>query len=625
VSIISKIKKNFSDWFHRLQKKSRPGQKYNFAKHDEILVQKLNAKKRLPSREQLAYSYKYLSPRERIIIRILFGFIIICLIGLGLNIYWTNSSLLPKKGGIYSEGLIGSPRYINPLFAVGNDVDLDLTTLIYSGLFKFTKDGIVPDLAESFEVNPEQKIYTIKLRPNVFFHDNESLNADDVIFTFGRIQNQRSKSPLYFTFQSITIEKIDDLTIKFTLPEPFAPFLESLTIGILPEHVWKNIEPDNMLLAEYNLKPIGSGPFSFLSLTKSSTGKVKNIKLKGFTKFYIQEPFIDEIDVKFYESFDSAVEALNNKKIDGLSYLPKELRARIINNRNINFNLLHLPQYTAIFFNYEKNPILKDLKIRQNLSKGIDKQKIINEVLNAEAEIIDGPILPGFLGYTSETKKYSYDVLSARQELENAGWKLSEYSATNTNSETTQIENSEVYPYLVRKNNNQYMEFTLTTVNQPEITKVAKEVQKSWRELGIKVNLRLVNSEEMNTVISTRDYEALLYGQILGFDPDPYPFWHSSQKTIYGLNLSSFSSPESDKLLEDARKTVNETERGKKYESFQKIIADNLPAIFLYNPTYTYPQNKILKGFNNTKIIAPANRLLDSASWYIKTKRVWNK
>lgn len=615
MSIFFKIKNLWSFWHQSRQNNCKKSK--NFYLHDELLVQKLNTKKRFPTREQLAYSYKFLTPKERLLVRVLLGVIIISFIGLCLNLYWTNSSLLPKKGGLYSEGLIGSPRYINPLFAVGNDVDLDLTALIYSGLFKFTNQGVEPDLAESYEINEEKKIYTIKLKDNLYFHDGEALNADDVMFTFGRIQNQKSKSPLYFTFQNTTIEKVDEKTIKFILTEPFAPFLESLTVGILPEHVWKNIEPDNMLLAEYNLKPIGSGPFRFLSLTKSSIGKIKNIKLKSFANYYYQEAYIDEFDIKFYESFDSAVEAMNNKKIDGLGYLPKELRQRIINNRQINFNLLHLPQYTAVFFNYEKNPILKDLKIRQILANGLDKQKIVNEILNAEAEVIDGPILPGFLGYTSEVKKYDFDVLTARAELDKQGWKLSEY--------VKEKENSEDYPYLVRKANNQYFEFTLTTVNQPEIVKVAKEIQKSWQELGIKVNLRTVNAEEMTTVIASRDYETLLYGQILGFDPDPYPFWHSSQKSVYGLNLSSFTNSEIDKLLEEARKTIDEKARGQKYESFQKIVAENLPAIFLYNPTYTYPQNKILKGFNNTKIISPANRLINSNSWYIKTKRVWNE
>ncbi len=603
---LSKFKRN--DW----QKKTK-----RFHRHDELLVQKLNTKRKLPTKEQLIYSFKYLSDVERLVIRVLFGVVFVCVIALCLNIYWQNSSLEPKIGGTYSEGLVGAPRYINPLFAQGNDVDLDLVEIIYSGLFKYSAEGIIPDVAESFEISEDQKVYTIKLRSDVFFHDGEKLDIEDVLFTFSRIQNPRSKTPLYYNFQGVLVEKIDENSLKISLSEPFSPFLENLTVGILPEHIWKNIEPENMLLAEYNLKPIGSGPFKFSSLTKNANGKIKNFTFTNNNQYHFGQPYIEEFDLKFYESFDLAVDALNNKKIDGLSYLPKELRDRIINNRNINFNLLQLPQYTAVFFNYEKNPILKELEIRKTLAKGIDKNQLINELQNAEAQTINGPILNGYLGYTEDLNKLEFNILEARESLEKSDWKLNEYPVEN--------ESSEPYPFQVRKHGNRFLEFTLTTVEQAEIVKVAKKIQSDWKQLGVKVNLKFVKKENISTIIASRDYEALLYGQILGADPDPYPFWHSSQKVSPGLNLTSFGSSEADKLLEEARKTIKPEDRAQKYISFQKILTDNVPAIFLYSSTYTYPQHKILKSSPIKKIITPANRFANITSWYIKTTRNWNK
>ncbi|MBI5077028.1 peptide ABC transporter substrate-binding protein [Candidatus Falkowbacteria bacterium] len=595
-----------------------------FHSHDEYLVRKLRMKKRLPSWPQLKLTALLLSPLEKIIIRILSGLIIIALASFLINFYWTHSELLPKNGGSYTEALVGSPRYLNPLYAQGNDVDLDLTTLMFAGLFKFTNKGLEKNLVENYEVSNDQLTYTLRLRQDALWHDGEKLTADDVIFTFARVTNNKSKTPLYFNFQGINVEKVDDYAIRFTLKTMFAPFLESLTVGILPEHVWKNILPENMMLAEYNLKPIGSGPYEFQSFLKNKNGKIKSYQLVRNEKYYAGVAHIEELTFKFHDNFEQAVESLNNKKVDGLSYLPKEIRGRIINNRNLNFNLLQLPQYTAVFFNYDKNPILKDLTLRKILSHAVNKEKIVNEILNAEAQIIDGPILPGALGYNAETVKFPFNAEHARNELEKLGWKLTEYKPEKKEEDKSEkLTETEAFPYPVRQLKNRYLEFSLTAVNQPESVKIAKELQKDWQQIGAKVNLNLINTETAQNIINEREYETLLYGQILGYDPDPFPFWHSSQKTYPGLNFTSLNHPDVDKLLEDARKIGDDKARAEKYKKFQALIAESVPAIFLFNPTYTYPQNKKIKGFNIKEIIVPANRFNQINEWYIKTKREW--
>ena len=600
-----------------------------FNAHDEYLVQKLASKRKLPTWRQFTYVSNYLSNTEQLIIRILCGLAIVSIIALAINLYLTNSIITPALGGSYTDALVGAPRYLNPLYAQANDVDLDLTSIIFSGLFKYTDRGVEKDLVESYQISDDQLTYTFKLRPDVLWHDGEKLSAEDIIFTFGRIMNNKSKTPLYYNFQGVMINKVDDQTVRFILKTPFAPFLESLTVGILPEHLWRNINPENMSLTDYNLKPIGSGPYKFLSLIKNKNGEIKSFKLERNPDYYAGAPYIEELVFKFLENFEQAVEALNNKKVDGISYLPKEIRARVINNRNLNFNLLHLPQYTAVFFNYDNNPILKDLLIRKVLSHAVNKEKIVNEIFNAEAQIIDNAILPGFLGYNQNTVKYPFNVQHAKDELEKAGWKLSDYKTTKKTTdekdkdkvEPTPAASEETYPYPVRKLKDRYLEFTLTTVNQPENVKIAGELQKEWQQIGAKVNLNILNIEDTQAAIKNRSYDTLLYGQILGYDPDPYPFWHSSQRVYPGLNLTSLNNPDIDKLLEDARKTVDETKRAEKYSKFQTLMAESVPAIFLFNPTYTYPQNKKIKNFNTSKILNPANRFNQINEWFINIDR----
>lgn len=606
---------------NKLQERKRR----NFQAHDEKLVQKLSANKRVPSWQQVKYLSEYLSKTERLFVRILTGVVIVSTLCLFINIYWTHSTQTPKDGGTYTEGLVGTPHYINPLFASSSDVDLDLTGLIYSGLLKFTNAGLIKDLANDYQISSDQKVYTFQLRQDVKWHDGENLTANDVIFTFNRINDQKTKTPLLFNFRGTTIEKIDDYTIRFTLPEPFAPFLESLTVGILPEHIWENIQPENMTLAEYNLKPIGSGAYKFKSLIKNKNGNIKSFNLEKNDAYYEKPAFINELTFKFYQDFEQAVEALNNKNVEGISYLPKEIRGRIINNRNLNFHLLQLPQYTATFFNYRNNPVLKDVAIRKLLSHGVNKEKIVNEILNAEATVIDSPVLKGSLGYTDDFEKFPYNPEYAKAELEKAGWVLSDYKKEKKVEGDAQITATDEYPFQVRKKKDNYLEFTLTTVNQPENVAIAKELQKDWQLIGAKINLVVVDTSKIQDTIKNRDYEILLYGQILGEDPDPYPFWHSNQETHPGLNLTSLNNPTIDKLLEDARKTTDDAKRAVQYAQFQKLLADSVPAIFLFSPTYTYPQNKKIKGFDSERLILPANRFNQITSWYIKTDRSWQK
>ncbi|MFH0988048.1 MAG: ABC transporter substrate-binding protein, partial [Parcubacteria group bacterium] len=434
MSIFNSFRLKLNGWKMRLNDWRERRRHARFHLHDERLVQQLSGRKRLPSWSQLKYLSEYLTNTERLILRATLGVLIVAVASLLLNLYWINSQAIPKVGDSYTEGLVGTPRYINPVFCSVNDVDADLSSLVFSGLLKYSNNGLIKDLASDYQISADQKTYTFKLRTDAFWHDGTKLTATDVVFTFNRIKEPKTRSPLYYNFNGVSVEKIDDATVKFTLTQPFAPFLESLTVGILPEHIWTNIAPENMLLAEYNLKPVGDGPYQFKSLTKDKDGNIKAFTVSRNARYYAGAPYINELSFKFIEDFNSAVEALNNKNVEGLSYLPKELRDRVINNRNLNFHVLQLPQYTAVFFNYEKSPILQDATIRKILTHATDKNKIVNEELNAEAQPIDGCVLPNTLGFCADTAKYPFDINYARQQLDKAGWKLSDYPATDNST-----------------------------------------------------------------------------------------------------------------------------------------------------------------------------------------------
>jgi peptide/nickel transport system substrate-binding protein len=574
---------------------------------DEKLVFSL-ASSRIPTLRQLRYIGRLLSKREILIIRLLLIFILLNLIFLGARFYFVHLKLYPKEGGEYQEGLIGQPQYINPIYASINEVDADLTKLIFSGLLKYDKNQrLVPDLASSWSLSEDEKTYTFFLRKNVKWHDGEPFTAEDVIFTIETIQDQSFKSPLWISFQGVEIKKINNYQIEFILEEPFTPFSSLLTLGILPKHIWQGIGPEQVSLAEANLKPIGTGPFRFEKFIKNQRGEIKSYILERNENYYGRKPYLKKITFKFYQEPLEAIFALKKKKIQGLFYLPKDFKEEIGSCcKDLNHHLLYLPQYTALFFNQKKAPLLAHKGIRLALAHATDKEKILREVLENNGEIIHGPLLPGAPGFNPALRKYPFDLKRADELLEKAGWQKFKKEEGG----------------VVRKKNEEILKLTLTTVDQEENRKVAEIIQKTWQKVGVQLDLQIIPSEEIQRkVIKSRDYQILLYSIITGFDPDPYPFWHSSQIDHPGLNIALFSFKEADQVLEEARMTMDEKARHEKYQHFQNILIEQIPAIFLYSPTYTYLQEKNIRGFGVRRINSSFDRFANIEEWYVRTKR----
>ena len=614
---------------------------------DKKLVSSLVAKK-FPNIHQLRYLSKTFSPKELLAVKIFSAVIVFCFIVIAANFYFRNFEVVPAYGGEYSEGLIGPLQYTNPLLSQTNDVDSDISSLIFSGLLKYGKDlSIVPDLAENYEISEDEKTYIFNLRQDASWHDGQKLTADDVVFTFKSAQDPNFKSPVIVSLRGIAVEKTGDYQIKFTLNDPYPAFLDVMTTGILPAHIWGEIPAINANLTEYNIKPIGSGPWQFKSLVKDRLGNIKSYTLTPYKNYYGKKPYLEKLIFKFYPDFESAVQALNNQSVNGISYLPKYLKDQVT-NKNITFYSLHLPQYTAVFFNQKNNEILKDKNVRRALALAIDKTKILTEALRLEGQIIDGPILPGFIGYNPNLEKIPFDPGAAGKLLEDAGFKkltpeqyqeilnkqkmaLTE-NATSTENAETAPETEEVAPAeketgqdYFRKNKDNILELTLTTVNLPENVYAAELIRQFWQNVGIKVNLRIIESSQIiREVIKPRLYDILLYGEIVGADPDPYPFWHSSQVDDPGLNLALYSNRKADALLQEARATTDVLKREQYYQEFQSLVSSDIPAIFLYNPTYSYILNSEIKNLQVDRIILPSDRFNNILNWYLKTARRWH-
>ena len=257
---------------------------------------------------------KFLNFREKMVVFSLIFLIFGSLIFWVTNLYFGFTKPVPKSGGEYVEGIIGQPLYINPLLSQTSEADSDLVQLIYGGLFKFNSEGkLENNLAENWEVSEDQKTYTVKLRPGIFWHDGEPLNAEDVFFTVSILQDPAYKSPLRQNWQGVEVNQIDNLTLSFSINTPYSGFLNNLTLGILPKHIWGNIAPEKFSLADYNLKPVGSGPYKFEDFQKSSSGEILSYELLAFEKYFEGEPYISKMVFNFYPDEETMLIAYNKK------------------------------------------------------------------------------------------------------------------------------------------------------------------------------------------------------------------------------------------------------------------------------------------------------------------------
>lgn len=519
---------------------------------------------------------------------------------------------IPAVGGQYTEGLIGEPQFINPLYAIQSDVDQDLTSLIYSGLIRWdAQDGFIPDLAQSITVNEDGTVYTLKIRDNAKFHNGEDVRARDVLFTINAIQNTSYRSPLADQFYNVTVVQEDDKTVSFVLEHAFAPFIQSLTVGILPAELWAEILPQNAPLAALNLQPIGSGPYTFAEFAKDKKGSIRSYTLKRNDDYYAQAPYIEELTFKFYPDAIALQEALANKNVEGASVVGYEAREDIASNRNVELVEPFLPREIILYFNQTVNTTLKDVVVRQAIQQAIDKSTLVASIYGESARVIHAQILPSQVGY-DESLVNTYDPSAANTLLTDAGYTLEEDSNIRLLKSSLQ---SEEEP-------EKTLDLTLTSPDLPDTRLVAQMIQRDLRRIGIEVKLNFISPELIAIdVIAPRDFELLLAPIMFEADPDPYTFWHSSQSKESGLNLVGYSNSEVDILLTDARALTDTAARAEKYKAFQALLTKDVPAMYLYQSTYGYALPKKVQHPEIENIVIPSDRFADIVSWYIKTKK----
>jgi len=532
------------------------------------------------------------------------GIFIFCSLAIISGLIWLGTIILnkitvfvPREGGTLTFGLVGHISYLNPILSQSNDCDRDLIELIYNGLYKIDGQGnLKPNLAEKTEISPDGKTYTVFLKDNVLWHDGLPFSADDVVFTIETIQDPKIQSPLLLNWGGVVVERLSNVVVRFNLKNPYKPFLQNLTLKIIPKHIWENIKSEDIVHTEYNIKPIGTGSYLFDNLDKSSNGKISGYSLVANDNSFEGIPKINRLIFRFFDDSEEAKEALLKNEVEAISPILIKDYKFFENKKDYQVFSLYLPRYYAIFFNLNNN-LFSSKDFRQALNLAVDKPSLVNNILNKQAFALTGPISPSFWPYQKFDDEYNP-------------------------AKALEIINKLKSPTSESKSGPKELKFTLSLPDNPELVEVAKFLINSWKAIDVEVELQILPLVDLEkNVIQTRSYNALLFGEIISQDPDLFSFWHSSQITDPGLNLSAYKNSDLDKLLEETRQILDENRRLENIKLIQTILVADGPAIFLYNPYYLYLLPRRVQGMNIKFANLPSERWSDVENWFTSTKR----
>lgn len=515
----------------------------------------------------------------------------------------------PVEGGSLSEGVVGYPRYINPLLPI-TDAGRDLGRLVYSGLMKVSADGsIVPDLAESFSISENGLVYKIILKDDLYFHDGTPLTAYDVEFTTKRATDPVIKSPKAADWNGVEIKVLDERTIEFTLKKAYSPFIENMTLGILPKHIWNDVGSDAFLFSEFNFEPIGSGPYKIKAVKRNASGLPDYYHLVPFDKYASNKAYISDLYIHFYPNESELITAYKSGTIHSMSSISPESVVSTSDSRSKIIST-PLPRFYAVFLNQNQSKIFANKAVRQALSLSAPQEEIIKSVLMGYGTPINSP-LPQNISESPENTTYEESFKRAQSILAKDGWSI----ATSTGILTQKAKSGA---------GSATLSFSLAVPDVSELKASAEMLKQAWEKLGAKVNIQIFDSPDLEqNVITPRKFDALLFGESIGRNADLFAFWHSKERVSPGLNIAEYTNAKADKLLESARASNDFEARTKLYQQFEKEILNDTPAVFLYSPDLIYVVPNALKGVIVTNITDSSERFSNISNWYLETEKIW--
>ena len=501
-------------------------------------------------------------------------------------------SASPAYGDAIIEGSIGDASNLIAMLA-SDSASFDIAGLCYNGLVKYDKDlNLIGDLAESWNISPDNLTITFYLRKGAKWQDGVEFTAEDVMFGYQTIVNPNTPTAYAGDFQEVAkAEVTDKYTFRVTYKKPFAPGLASWgSVVVLPKHI---LEGQDITRSPLTRKPMGNGPYK---LKEWKAGE--KIELVSNHDYFEGRPFLDGFIYKIIPDTATMFLELKAGNIDFMGLSPLQyLRQTETKTFQDNFRKYKYLSFTYTYMGFNLlNPLFQDQRVRQAISYAINKNEILEGVLQGLGDVATGPYKPGTWQYNSAIKTYPYDPEKAKALLKEAGW-------VDTDGDG------------ILEKGGKHFEFTVI-LNQGnnERRKTAEIIQRRLAEVGILIKLRVLEwAAFINEYIDKKNFDATILGWTMGQDPDLFDVWHSSKTHFKELNFISYKNEEVDRLIMEGRHTFDREKRKQAYFRIQEILAEDQPYVFLYVP-YALPI--IHKRFRGIEP-APAGITYNFVKWYV--------
>ncbi len=500
-----------------------------------------------------------------------------------------------EKEDVFVEGNVGAISSLNPLFTAQNPVDSDLQALVFEKFIEISEEGKpMEGIATDWVVSTDGKTYDFTISLEHKWQDGESLTIDDIIYTFETAKQLSSKynyDTIGSSLVEVTINKISENKLRFTLPEGNATFFEVVSIYIVPKHRLENISLQDLAFDSFSRYPLGSGAY------RVYRSEPNVVYLEASDYFWVT-PKIDTFIYRLYSDYDTLEAAFRNGSLDAMGSVYSAGMAFIDEYPGYDTYVITLEsRLRMIFFNIRKGK-LESKEIRQALNYLLNRQKLL-EKANISGEIAYGPIPSTSWAYSEdEVVKYEYSPDKAKEIFKNLGYTLNESSGF------YETEDRKILSFSFSYYDNQF---------NSEIANVLKEL---FEQEGLVLNLEPLSYQQLTQeIVATRDFELLMYEVETTIDPDQYNLWHSLKTNYPDLNLSGYTYERVDILLEEARRTIKQEERKDDYTLFQRYLTQDSPVIFLYHPNYLYVVKEDIKISDMSEILYPYERFKDISYW----------
>ncbi len=509
------------------------------------------------------------------------------------------------RGGVYTEALVGSLQRLNPVLDYYNSADRDVDRLLFSRLITYDENGLPqPELAIRWGISFDGLSYNFDINPDALWHDGIPVTSADIAFTIDVMRSDESVLPddLKQFWNNVEVIPLGEQSVQFRLSEAFAPFMDYLSFGILPQHLLGELSYQEIINSSFNLEPVGSGPYQFERLI-TENGAIKGVVLSANPTFYGGEPLLSQFVFMYYADAAAAYAAYSEGVVQGISEVSDDILPDVLSDPNLAVYSAVKPEVSMVLLNLNNNKVkfLQEENVRKALLHALDRRRMIDSALQGQAVASNMPLIPSNWSYYEGNQIFDYDA-------QKAGILLDEIGFTLPNGDGS-----------IRTDDSSELSFELVHPDDAAHTAVAGAIQKDWAAIGVDVELVAVPYDVLILdYLEPLTYQAALID--LNFerspDPDPYPFWDQAQQSG-GQNYSQWENKVISEYLEEARVTTDLDERAKLYRNFQVVFQDELPALPLYYPVYNFAIDEGINGVRVGSFYDTADRFFSVSDWYL--------